>query len=53
MLDRRTDRAEDVADRAAKEQEGNDGNDRDEGEYQSLLRETLAFVVTPERIDES
>src|SRR5260221_9949707 len=53
VLDRRPNRAEDVADRAAQEQEGHDGNDRDEGEDQRVLRETLAFVVTPEGIDES
>src|SRR5258706_5012008 len=52
MLDRRADRAEDAADRAAQEQEGNDRNDRDEGEDQRVLRETLAFLVTPEGIDE-
>src|SRR5258706_112567 len=52
MLDRRADRAEDAADRAAQEQEGNDRNDRDEGEDQRVLRETLAFLVAPQRPEE-
>src|SRR2546425_5811842 len=51
-LDAGTDGAEDVADGAAQEQEGHDRNDRDEGEDQRVLRETLTFLVTPQRAED-
>src|SRR4051794_12837663 len=44
-LDRGANRAEDRADRAAQEEQGDDRHDRDEGEDQRVLRETLAFLV--------
>ena len=44
-LDRATDRAQDLADLAAQEDEGDDRNDRDEREDQGVLSEALAFLV--------
>src|SRR4026207_79768 len=52
VLDRRSYGAEDAADRAAQEEQGHDRNDRDEGEDQRVLRETLAFLVAPQRREE-
>src|SRR5512141_2469383 len=50
ILDRVAHGAEDLADLAAQEDEGNDGHDRDEGEDQRVLREALAFLVTIEEV---
>jgi hypothetical protein len=44
-LDRVADVAEDAADLAAQENEGDDSNDRDEREDQCVLGETLARLV--------
>src|SRR5688572_19595174 len=44
-LDRAADRAQDLADLAAQEDEGNDRDDRDEGEDQRVLREALAIFA--------
>src|SRR6266536_4880016 len=52
-LDRVADVAEDLADPAAKEDEGKDRHDRDEGEDQRVLGKPLAFLVATERSDES
>src|SRR6266850_113495 len=52
-LDRAADRAENRADLVAQEDQGDDRNDRDEGEDQRVLRETLAFLVAAEGCDES
>src|SRR5688572_21091784 len=52
-LDRRPDRAQDRADLGAQENQGNDRDDRDEGEDQRVLRETLALLVAPERGEEA
>src|SRR5712691_8174002 len=51
-LDRATDLAEDRADLVAQEDQGDDRNDRDEGEDQRVLRETLAFLVPTNRGEE-
>src|SRR6478752_2299038 len=51
-LDRRTDLAQDGADLAAQEDEGDDRDDRDQGEDQRVLRETLALLVTTKRGEE-
>src|SRR5215211_4384919 len=48
-LDRLADRAQDRLDVAAQENEGDDRDDRDEGEDQRVLRETLAFLVAAKR----
>src|SRR3954464_1993743 len=53
QLDVLTDRAEDLADRRAQEEQGEDRHDGDEGEDQRVLRETLAFLVAIEESDES
>src|SRR5919107_1326716 len=47
-----TDDAEDVADLAAQENQGQDRDDGDEGEDQRVLREALPFLVTIEEIDD-
>src|SRR5438552_3813814 len=52
-LDRAADRAEDLADLTAQEDQGDDRNDRDEGEDQRVLGETLAFLVATERSNKS
>src|SRR5207253_215050 len=52
QLDRVADLAEDRADRGAQEEQGDDRNDRDEGEDQRVLRETLAFLVTSKDAEE-
>src|SRR5436190_2174929 len=52
QLDVLADGAEDLADRRAQEEQGEDRHDRDEGEDQRVLRETLAFLVTPESAEE-
>ena len=48
-LDRVPHVAQDAADLIAQEDEGNDRDDRDEGEDQRVLREALAFLVTTDR----
>ena len=45
-LDGAADRAQDLADLAAKEDEGDDRDDGDEGEDQRVLREALAVFAT-------
>src|SRR6185295_5578289 len=47
VLDGRADGAKDPADLRAQEDQGDDRHDRDEGEDQRVLRETLAFLVIP------
>jgi len=47
VLDGRADGAQDPADLRAQEDQGDDRHDRDEGEDQRVLRETLAFLVIP------
>src|SRR6188474_2832652 len=44
-LDRAADRAQDLADLSAQEDEGDDRDDGDEGEDQRVLREALAVFV--------
>src|SRR5919206_2694258 len=52
-LDGVADRAEDLAHLLTQEDQGDDRHDRDEGEDQRVLRETLAFLVVPvEEVDE-
>src|SRR3954463_13780910 len=51
-LGRAADRAEDLGDLAAQEDEGDDRNDRDEREDQRVLREALAFLVSANEIDD-
>ena len=50
MLDRRADRAEDLADLGAQEDERDDRDDGDEREDQGVFSETLAFLVTIEEV---
>src|SRR5687768_13917468 len=45
VLDRAADRAQDLADLAAQEDEGDDRDDGDEGKDQRVLREALAVFV--------
>src|SRR5674536_17398 len=53
VLDRAADGAEDRADLAAEEDQGDDRHDRDEGEDQCVLGEPLALLVAnEERRDE-
>ena len=47
-LDGDADVVEDRGDLAAQEKQGDDGDDRDEGEDQRVFGETLAFLVTME-----
>jgi hypothetical protein len=47
VLDGRADGAQDLADLRAQEDQGDDRHDRDEGEDQRVLGETLAFLVIP------
>src|SRR3954464_622152 len=49
QLDVLADGAEDLADRRAQEEQGEDRHDGDEGEDQRVLRETLAFLVAIEQ----
>src|SRR4029078_6612014 len=51
-LDRAADRAQDRADLAAQEDQGNDRDDGDEGEDQRVFGETLAILVPAERGEE-
>src|SRR3954471_22246915 len=51
-LDRVTDVAQDARDLAAQEDEGDDCDDRDEGEDQRVLCESLAFLVPTNRGEE-
>src|SRR3954452_24411941 len=51
-LDRRADLRQDRADLLAEEDQGDDRDDRDEGEDQRVLRETLAFLVPTDGCDE-
>ena len=53
VLDGAADRAEDLADLAAQEDEGDDRNDGDQGEDQCVLGKTLAVLVPTEESDES
>ena len=53
VLDARADRVQDPRDLAAQEEEGDDRDDRDEGEDQRVLRETLAFLVPAKRGEKS
>src|SRR5207249_9042362 len=53
VLDGVADVAEDLADAAAQEDQGDDRHDGDEGEDQRVLRETLAVLVATEGCDES
>src|SRR6188508_2260115 len=48
-LDRAADRAQDLADLAAQEDEGDDRDDGDEREDQRVLREALALFVPMQR----
>src|SRR3954452_16958284 len=52
-LDVLADRAENLADRCAQEEQGEDRHDGDEGEDQRVLRETLAFLVAIEKSNKS
>ena len=47
-LDRVTDVAENLRDLAAQEDEGDDRDDRDQGEDQRVLRETLTLLLAAE-----
>src|SRR5512135_1999659 len=51
-LDGRADRAQDRADLAAQEEEGDDGHDGDEGKDECVLGKALAFLVTTKPRDE-
>src|ERR1035437_7319847 len=55
-LDRLADGAQDLADLAAQEDEGDDRENRDQGEDQCVLRESLTFLVAmqprPNRIEQ-
>ena len=51
-LDAFADHTEDAADLRAKEDEGNDRDNRDQGEDQRVFSETLALLVAPEGSEE-
>src|SRR6186997_3059023 len=52
-LDRVADGAQDLADLAAQEDEGDDRNDRDEGEDQRIFGKTLAVLVAMDELHDA